>query len=109
MTTPSDNDKKGIKHDAGKTRWSLLIALKAARMVAEVLTYGAKKYAPNNFKYVKGWRWRYTDAAFRHINAYLDGEPHDPETGYHHVSHAICCLIMLLDNELNNMPNGDDE
>lgn len=109
VVTPSILNKEGRKFDQGKTRWSLLAGLKAARMVAEVLTYGAKKYAPNNFKHVKGWRWRYVDAAFRHINAHLEGEAFDPETGYHHLAHAICCLVMLLDNELNNMPNGDDE
>lgn len=99
----------GKKFDHGKTRWSLLFGLKAVRMVARVFTYGAKKYAPNNYKYVSGWRWRYMDAALRHMDSYLSGEILDPESGEHHLAHAISNLVMLLDNELNNMPNGDGE
>lgn len=106
---PAPGAVVGRKFDQGKTRWSLLLEMKAAEEVAKVLTYGAVKYAARNYRNVPGWRWRYTDAAVRHVWAYLTGEKTDPETGFSHLSHAICCLLMALDNEINNCPNGDTE
>lgn len=85
----------GVKYDSGKPQWSLL-PFKALTQVVEVLTYGAKKYAPDNWKKVPDARRRYIDAGFRHFTAYATGETHDPETGKHHLAHAICCLLYLI-------------
>jgi hypothetical protein len=85
----------GVKYDNGKPQWSLL-PFKALTEVVEVLTYGAKKYAPDNWKKVPDARRRYIDAGFRHFTAYASGETHDPETGKHHLAHAVCCLLYLI-------------
>ena len=85
----------GVKYDNGKPQWSLL-PFKALTQVVEVLTYGAKKYAPDNWKKVPNAKQRYTDAGFRHFAAYASGETHDPETGKHHLAHAICCLLYIV-------------
>ena len=85
----------GVKYDNGKPQWSLL-PFKALTEVVEVLTYGAKKYAPDNWKKVPDARRRYIDAGFRHFAAYASGETHDPETGKHHLAHAICCLLYIV-------------
>ena len=85
----------GVKYDNGKPQWSLL-PFRALKEVVEVLTYGAKKYAPDNWKKVPDARRRYIDAGFRHFTAYATGETHDPETGKHHLAHAICCLLYLV-------------
>lgn len=85
----------GVKYDNGKPQWSLL-PFKALKEVVEVLTYGAKKYAPDNWKKVPDARRRYIDAGFRHFTAYASGETHDPETGKHHLAHAVCCLLYLI-------------
>ncbi len=87
--------KSGVKYDNDKPQWSLL-PFKALKEVVEVLTYGAKKYAPDNWKRVPDARRRYIDAGFRHFTAYASGETHDPETGKHHLAHAICCLLYLV-------------
>ena len=87
--------KAGVKYDNGKPQWSLL-PFKALTQVVEVLTYGAKKYAPDNWKKVPNAKQRYTDAGFRHFAAYASGETHDPETGKHHLAHAICCLLYIV-------------
>lgn len=87
--------KSGVKYDNDKPQWSLL-PFKALKEVVEVLTYGAKKYAPDNWKKVPDARRRYIDAGFRHFTAYASGETHDPETGKHHLAHAICCLLYLV-------------
>ena len=85
----------GVKYDNGKPQWSLL-PFRALKEVVEVLTYGAKKYAPDNWKKVPDARRRYIDAGFRHLTAYTTGETNDPETGKHHLAHAICCLLYLV-------------
>ena len=85
----------GVKYDNGKPQWSLL-PFKALTQVVEVLTYGAKKYAPDNWKKVPNAKQRYTDAGFRHFAAYASGETHDTETGKHHLAHAICCLLYIV-------------
>ncbi len=89
----------GMKFDSEKARMGLLPP-HALESVAEVLTFGAKKYQPNNWKYVENAHARYIDAAMRHINAYVKGEVEDPESGLPHMSHAICCLMFIADLDL---------
>jgi len=101
--------KAGVKYDNGKPQWSLL-PFKALTQVVEVLTYGAKKYSPDNWKKVPNAKQRYIDAGFRHFTAYASGEKHDPETGKHHLAHAICCLLYLVAFDLgehNDKSNSD--
>lgn len=85
----------GVKYDKDKPKWSLL-PFKALAEVVDVLTYGARKYAPDNWKKVPNARARYIDAAFRHFTTYINGEKNDSETGLNHLAHTICCLLFLL-------------
>jgi hypothetical protein len=89
----------GVKFDNDKPQWSLL-PFKALKEVVDVLTYGAKKYAPDNWKKVPNAKQRYIDAGFRHFTAYAAGEKLDPETGKSHLAHAMCCLLYLLAFEI---------
>jgi hypothetical protein len=86
---------EGVKFDQGKSQWSLM-PWKALSQVVDVLTYGAKKYSPDNWKRVPNARQRYIDAGFRHITAYAAGEKNDAETGKNHLAHAICCFLYLI-------------
>lgn len=65
--------------------------------VVDVLTFGAKKYSPDNWRKVPDWKARYTAALFRHVVAWLQGERLDPETKLHHLYHAGCCLAFLAE------------
>lgn len=99
----------GVKYDNDKPQWSLL-PFRALTQVVAVLTYGAKKYAPDNWKKVPDARRRYIDAGFRHLTAYTTGETNDPETGKHHLAHAICCMLYLVAFDLgehNDKSNSD--
>jgi hypothetical protein len=88
----------GKKADDGKARWDLL-PWRGLAEVVEVLTFGAQKYGPENWLTVEGWRWRYHAAALRHIAAWAMGEARDQESGRHHLAHAICCLLFILEME----------
>ncbi len=96
---------EGTKHDSGKPRMSLLDPL-FLTTVAQVLTFGVKKYEAHN------WRGglevsRLMDAAMRHLNAFNDGEDLDPESGISHLGHAACNLMFAL-RMLKDRPDLDD-
>lgn len=91
------------KHDQEKARWDLL-PFKAVERVVDVLTYGAKKYAPDGWRNVPDARRRYYAAALRHLTAWWDGSPTDPEGGLPHLAHAACCILFLL--EADPEPEG---
>lgn len=86
---------KGEKHDAGKPRWDLL-PYESLSDVVDVLTFGAKKYAPENWRLVEGWRGRYFRAAVGHLVKWWRGEKLDPESGLPHLAHACCCVLFLI-------------
>lgn len=90
----------GRKDDSEKLRYDLLPD-RPIRDIVEVLTFGARKYAPNNWQKVPEWRSRYYAALQRHLVAWRMGERTDPESGLSHLAHAACCLvfIMALDRE----------
>lgn len=90
---------KGHKNDASKARWDLVQPLILEEYV-KVLTQGAEKYAPNNWRRVEDQRSRYFAALLRHIWAWWKGERSDPEWGLHHLAHAMCCLAFLAEPEL---------
>ena len=90
-----DSGRLGVKFDKDKPKWNLL-PWDELEDVVEVLTFGAKKYAPDNWKFVDDANNRYMDAAMRHVVAFQQGECYDPESGEHHVAHAICCLLFML-------------
>ena len=91
----------GIKHDSKKPKMNLLPP-KAIVEVAKVLTFGAQKYGPENWKELEDLQNRYLAGALRHIFAHMDGEQLDPETGLSHMAHALCCLLFKLEIELEN-------
>ena len=85
---------EGRKDDAEKARWDLL-PFDALDEVAIVLRYGAKKYAARNWE--KGMAWgRLLAAALRHLAQWSLGHDIDDESGLPHLSHAACCVLMLL-------------
>ena len=86
---------KGRKDDSAKRRYSLL-PKGTVNSVVDVLEFGSKKYADNNWQKVPNAKTRYYDAALRHIDAWFGGEIKDIETGLPHLAHAICCLMFLM-------------
>jgi hypothetical protein len=88
----------GKKFDGEKPRWDLL-PIGPIEKTVDVLTFGAKKYGPNNWQGVDHANDRYFSALMRHITAWRKGEANDQETGINHLAHAICNLIFLY--ELN--------
>ena len=89
---------EGQKFDKGKIRYDL-IPTSTLEGIAKVLTFGAKKYAPNGWKTVPDATERYYAALFRHLIAWRNGEQLDPESGLHHLEHVLTNIAFLI--ELN--------
>jgi hypothetical protein len=95
----------GVKHDQEKPDMSLISSV-AIFKVAQVMTFGKKKYSANNWRGGIAYS-RLLAAALRHTFSYLGGESKDPETGISHLAHACCCLFMVLEFE-DTKPELDD-
>jgi hypothetical protein len=96
----SQNAKTGgRKFDGGKLRYGLLPPL-ALKATTDVLTFGAEKYEADNWKKVPDSKRRYFDALQRHVWAWKEGEQIDPESGKHHLAHALCCLMFLYEHDI---------
>jgi hypothetical protein len=90
-----------MKTEIEKTQWRLL-PWREIEEVARVLMYGNTKYKENDWQNVKNKREFYFDAAMRHITAWWNGERLDPESGLHHLAHAMCCMLIIMWGERYN-------
>jgi hypothetical protein len=83
----------GARYNDGKVPLEL-IPLSSLEDCARVFGYGRRKYAAWNW--AKGMQWSVPyGCLLRHMKAWFDGEDNDPESGYPHLGHAMCNLVML--------------
>ncbi len=63
--------------------------------IALVLAFGAAKYSDNNWR--QGMKWsRLARATLEHVRQFAEhGQLRDPESGFHHLGHAACCVMFL--------------
>ncbi len=84
----------GKKNDSGKPRMGL-VPRDLTIAVAEVLAFGGRKY--DLWNWTQGFDWsRVSDAALRHLTAWIEGEDLDPESGLSHLAHAACDIAFLI-------------
>ncbi len=97
-----DQHAPGAKLDDGKPYLDLVFSgfARALMEVANVGTYGAKKYTPNGWKRVQNGRERYRSAMMRH---YLAGATHDHETGLLHSAHLAWNALAQLELEIEEL------
>lgn len=99
------NGELGIKFDEKKLRWDLL-PFREVEQVVKILTFGAEKYADDNWKHIPDLQKRYFAAAMRHLSAWIQGEKLDKESGQNHLSHAACCILFTLWKDNENSGNN---
>jgi hypothetical protein len=101
----SETTMTGRKDDQGKPPLSL-ISREFLEGLAQVLAFGAKKYAAHNWR--GGMKWsRLADASMRHLLAWVDGEDKDPESGLSHLHHAAFGLMCLSTYQARGL--GEDD
>lgn len=74
-----------------------LIPPSAKHYLALALEDGAKKYGPYNWRDAAISISVYKAALERHMDAFWDGEDSAPDSGLHHVAHAMACCALILD------------
>lgn len=85
---------EGRKDDQEKTRYDL-VPPESLELLAQVYTFGAKKYDAHNWR--KGMAWSRIYAAInRHLWAFWRGENNDPESGLPHLVHAMWGCATLI-------------
>lgn len=95
----------GLRYNQGKPRYDLVHTWAHEQMV-NVLTAGAKKYAPRNWE--GGMEWSKVLASLkRHLAAIENGEDFDKETGELHAAH-LACNAHFLTAYYKIFPQGDD-
>lgn len=98
-----------VKHDEGKTDWSLM-PFEAIEEINKVLDFGAKKYAAHNWRTGSGFKYtRVLSSLLRHTFAWARGEDLDPESGLSHLAHMGCNVVFLIYyNKYKTQYNNDD-
>lgn len=93
------------RHNAGKLEWCLM-PFEALEEIVKVLMFGARKYAPDNWK--KGNQWTDTyNSLMRHLALWRNGEDRDAETGLLHLGHIGCNVVFLLYYHLKGIGPDD--
>ena len=95
-------NEPGAKLDAGKIRAWLCLAgfSRSLKAVADVTTFGARKYTPNGWAHVPDAQERYMDAFGRHLFELGKGERIDPDSKCMHKAQMIWNLLASLELEL---------
>lgn len=95
----SDLHAPGAKDDAEKRRMGLVVMgfARALDAVADVATFGARKYTDDGWVSVPDGQRRYTDAMLRHITAEGRGEAVDAESGLAHAAHCAWNALARLE------------
>ena len=65
-----------------------------------VKLHGDLKYGAYNWRHAGVRSSVYFDAVHRHLNAWWEGEDIDPDSGEHHIAHAITGLAVLRDSQM---------
>lgn len=95
MNPPTPEDPKGI---AGLAKPQLqLVPPVINTAMAAALKIGADKYGPWNWRTNRVEIMTYLGAMRRHIDAVLEGEDLDPESGTHHLGHVAAGCAIVLD------------
>ena len=93
------DDTGFMKFDSKKPILSFPLGMwRAMGAIAKVMTYGAVKYAKDNWRKAEGDDIeRYLDATIRHISQHCSGEIIDEESGNAHIHHALTSLAMYVE------------
>lgn len=103
---PVLEQEEGMHKDEGKLRVDL-VPLEAIYAIAEVMTFGCKKYAERNWE--KGIKFtRIYASALRHLLEWGARRDNDPESGLNHLKHALWNIAALVTYIERDMREFDD-
>lgn len=95
------------KFDSNKIRVDLL-PVEPMTDIAQVFTFGARKYFANSYRQGETVAWSRTyGSILRHLFAFWNGEDIDPESGLPHLAHAGTQLMILMEHTHHNADKDD--
>jgi len=68
---------------------------------------GALKYGRGNWRHDGARASIYYDAARRHLDKWFEGSTTDPDSGLHHLAHALASIAILVDAEHQGVLTDD--
>jgi hypothetical protein len=77
------------------------LPIQVVHEVGVAMFEGALKYGKHNYREAGTRATVYYDATQRHLNAWMEGEDIDPDSGLSHITKAIASLMVLRDSMLN--------
>lgn len=98
----------GAKLDAGKVMAAQILSQfpRALLGIAEVGTFGARKYTMGGWQHVQDGFTRYEDAQFRHFLKRNAGEKIDPDSKLDHLKHEAWNVLAKLELYLRQEGNS---
>lgn len=101
----SSQDGGALRYNKGKLPMHL-VPVTSIEGIAEVLRYGAGKYAERNWE--RGFEYSIPYAcAMRHLTQWWKGEDLDAESGLSHMKHVLANIAMIVEF-METYPQGDD-
>lgn len=86
--------EKALRFNKDKLKWGL-VHFPSLQPLVQVLMFGAKKYAPNNWKKPMD-KQEILESAMRHLVSMLDGETLDKESKLPHAGHVMCNMMFYV-------------
>lgn len=108
--SPENVETGGVKYDGGKPaifRGALSYFPRAIEAVAEISTFGARKYAWKGWETVPDGFDRYSDALVRHLIKEGQGEILDPDSELLHAAHTAWNALARLELQLREIDDAD--
>lgn len=96
--TKATNPKDAVA--VGKVYLRSVMPAEVLGEVSLALLEGALKYGRHNYREAGVRASVYLDATARHLDAWLEGQNIDPDSGLSHVTKAIASLVVLRDSML---------
>ena len=91
---PRENPKEAFGRAKATT---FFIPALAVFKLGAVMALGARKYGPFNWRKDPIKASTYKEAIVRHLEAWIDGEEEDEESGQSHLAHVMGCAAILID------------
>jgi|SRR5215831_3114352 len=100
---PTTQEGMNPKDNSGSQKVPLMNVTSTAKVLTAIcMADGEQKYGPYNWRHTPIQARIYLEAAMRHLDALIDGEDYDPDTGKPHIGYALATLMIYADSWINN-------
>jgi len=100
---PTTQEGLNPKDSSGSLKVPLLNVTSTAKVLTAIcMQDGEERYGPYNWRHTPIQARIYLEAAMRHLDALIDGEDYDQQSGKPHIGYALATLMIYADSWINN-------